>query len=71
MSRKFPQVLPNIAGSKVVVYLNSDTYIDARADIRKPEWSTVEFVSGGQCRSTVVVRDDKAAEYIINLMRMI
>lgn len=65
----YPQVNPHISDSHVVVYLNRDEYIDARKDARLPDYSVVEYVRWGQVRNTVTVRNDRAAEYITDLMK--
>lgn len=63
-------VRTDISGAKVVVQaLNRDAYIEARADVRHPGKSFVEFVRSGQVRERHVRDDSTAPELVIDLIR--
>ena len=66
------KVHANIGGSYVVVYLNPQMseYIDARKDVRHPDFSFIEVVRDGQCIYRESEHNKRAAELIIKLIRM-
>jgi hypothetical protein len=66
------QVLKDIAGSHVVVYLtegHDPAYIDVQKDAREPGMSFIELVSQGHVRYEEVIRDDLAPERIVQIMK--
>ncbi len=65
----YPRVLTHIAGSKVVVELGHDEYIDARKDVRTPNFSHIEYVRGGRVKYRLSLHDIHAPKMICQWMR--
>lgn len=64
------QVLTYIAGSYLVVKISDDFehYIEARKDLRYPNFSFIEVVKGGQVLCRSVIHNSRAAEKIVQLI---
>ena len=68
-------VFTHFAGSKCVVELNRPcqdwqlVYIDARIDVRYPDFSFIEVVQNGHVCHRENVHDSKAPERIVEMMR--
>ncbi len=63
-----------IGGSYCVVHLSphfwdEGLYIDARKDVRQPDYSFIEVVKNGRVIWSQVDHNDQAPEQIISLMR--
>jgi hypothetical protein len=66
------KVHANVGGSFVVVYLNPQmsTYIDARKDIRHPDFSFIEVVRNGKRVHEEIAHNNRAAELIIDFIKL-
>ena len=62
-------VLTHIAGSTVVVMRSSERYIDAKQDVRTPDFTKLECVSRGHACHYESVPNYRAPERIVELMR--
>ena len=63
------KVRTDISGSKLVVFLSPERYIDVKHDVRYPAHSFIEVVRSGRVRRRQTVHDSEAPEAIIKLMR--